>query len=360
LSAEAGHVFGTAAGSVFRTGTPPGGTVVMSKVTIEDISRATGLSRGTVSRALNDRPDISDQTKRRVLEACTELKYVPSHAARSLATGRRYAAAVVVDDLSAPFATRFLRGVIARARAERYAVHVLEFEHEREAALEHLRTAVSERVDCVLLAAALPTEFATRLTEIMGERPLVAAANVPDLACDALLPDWVEAGRLAARHIVRGNQNDTLFVYRARCTTAAEQRQGFQEVCRSMGADADGMTLEIDTESGGSAFDALRARIGGLRAVAASDDSLALEALLAASQAGRTPGRDVAILGAGNESFGARIAPALSTIDLGGEEIGQRAIELALQRVAKTRQDSAQRTFVPPTLIARESTRSVQ
>ena len=76
----------------------------MGKVTIEDISRSTGLSRGTVSRALNDRPDISAQTKQRVLEACLRLKYVPSHAARSLATGRRYAVAVLVDDLRTMFA----------------------------------------------------------------------------------------------------------------------------------------------------------------------------------------------------------------------------------------------------------------
>ena len=54
----------------------------MRKVTIEDISRDTGLSRGTVSRALNDRPDISTRTKQRVLETCRKLNYVPSFAAR--------------------------------------------------------------------------------------------------------------------------------------------------------------------------------------------------------------------------------------------------------------------------------------
>ncbi len=69
----------------------------MARITIEDISRQTGLSRGTVSRALNDRPDISRQTKQRVLEACRKLNYLPSHAARSLATGRSFAVAVLVD-----------------------------------------------------------------------------------------------------------------------------------------------------------------------------------------------------------------------------------------------------------------------
>ncbi|RMF85876.1 MAG: LacI family transcriptional regulator, partial [Planctomycetota bacterium] len=90
----------------------------MGKVTIEDISRETGLSRGTVSRALNDRPDISAKTKRRVLEACRKLNYVPSYAARSLATGRRYAIAVIINSLTDPYDAEFARGVIAQGEAE--------------------------------------------------------------------------------------------------------------------------------------------------------------------------------------------------------------------------------------------------
>jgi DNA-binding LacI/PurR family transcriptional regulator len=98
----------------------------MHKVTIEDISRDTGLSRGTVSRALNDRPDISPKTKQIVLESCRKLNYVPSHAARSLATGRNYAVAALVDNLESPFSAGFLRGAIDHARQAHYVVHVVE------------------------------------------------------------------------------------------------------------------------------------------------------------------------------------------------------------------------------------------
>ena len=334
----------------------------MSKVTIEDISRHTGLSRGTVSRALNERPDISEATKRRVLEACSQLKYVPSHAARSLATGRRYAVAVVVHDLRSVFAQCFLRGVIARARAERYAVHVSELGGEPDQALEHLRTLVNERVDSVLLASRPHGELARAVVDIIGDRPLVATGPVDGATCDVLAPDFVEAGRLAARHIVRGNAPNVLFVHEGTCETIAQRRAGFEEVCRGVGLDPAQVIVELSPRGAGDGdrFGPVRARLGEVNAIAAGDDFLALELMLVCCRAGRTPGQDIGIIGQGNEPAGANISPTLSTIDFCGEEIGRRAMELSLQRVTKARQDAAQQALISPVLVPRESTRQFQ
>jgi hypothetical protein len=70
--------------------------------------------------------------------------------------------------------------------------------------------------------------------------------------------------------------------------------------------------------------------------------------------------RDVAILGQGNEVVGTLISPTLTTTDYCGTEIGQRALDVALQRVMKTRQDAPQQAVVPPILIPRETTRLLQ
>ena len=334
----------------------------MHKVTIEDISRHTGLSRGTVSRALNDRPDISQQTKERVLEACRELHYSPSHAARSLATGRRYAVAILVDDLQSVFASAFARGVIARAQAEHYAVHVSELGAEPERAIEHLRALVSERVDSLLLATPLRPDLAQRVAEFMSERPLVAVAPLPGFACDVLGPDYAEAGRLAARHLLRGSAPDVLYVHQDSSAAGQLRRTGFEEVCQAAGLNPAQISIEVPPPRADQAdrLAAVRARLGNVRALAASDDFLALELMLLCSSAGRSPGNDLAILGQGNESVGTRISPTLTTIDYCGTEIGQRALDIALQRVMNTRQDAPQQVSVAPLLIARETTRLLQ
>lgn len=327
----------------------------MSKVTIEDISRHTGLSRGTVSRALNNRPDISIQTKERVLDACQQLHYVPSHAARSLATGRSYAVMVVVDDLRAPFSAAVLRGVLERAREERYAVHLCELGPAAETTLEQLCSAANERVDSVLVACRLPTDTLQHMNEALDKRPIVACAPADGIACDSFVPDHAEAGRLVARHILRGSAPDVAYVSAGSGGSVREQLNGFCEICREHQIPPESVVVETPTHAPGR-LEALRGRLGTLRAVAASDDLLAIDVMMLCREVGRLPGRDIAVMGQGNSLAGTRISPALSTIDFCGDEIGRRAMDMALQRIAKSRQDAPQRTLVAPVLVARETT----
>ena len=94
--------------------------------------------------------------------------------------------------------------------------------------------------------------------------------------------------------------------------------------------------------------------------ITTTSGTTAIELMLLCYRQGLTPGRDIAIVGQGNEVVGARMNPALSTIDYCGEEIGDRAMEIGLQRVSKARQDSPQSTRVPPVLIARGSSQLSQ
>jgi len=330
----------------------------MGKVTIEDISRLTGLSRGTVSRALNDRPDISEETKRRVLEACQQLKYVPSHAARALATGRRYAVAVLLDDLRRGFAASIVRGVAVRARSQRLAVHASDLAGNAEQAVEHVRMLVSERVDAVLLAVQLPPELLKRLLEALNGRPMVTVQPLAGARCDVLGPDYVESGRLAARHVLPKAGPNILYVHQPGDAGADLRRLGFEEVCRGAGLDPAEVVVEVErSEASADRLEVVRSRLGGLRALVASNDFLAVDLMLMCSREGRIPGRDIAVIGQGNEAVGLAIWPTLTTIEYAGEEVGARALELALQRVTKTRQDSPQEILVAPSLVLRESSR---
>lgn len=333
----------------------------MARVTIEDISRETGLSRGTISRALNDRPDISAQTKRRVLEVCRKLNYMPSHAARSLATGRNYAVAVLVDDLHCALAAGFLRGVIGRAEKDHYAVHVSELGREAAVQERRLRALSTERIDAVLLEPALHSGPARLVAAAIGTRRLAACWPVEGTACDVFSPDFREAGRLAARVVLRGGNRDVLYVHTPGCRHADLRRDGFYEVCREHGLDPRGLTVEVRSAGEGRAatFDVLGPALQKARAVACADDATALQVLGCCYGLARVPGRDVAVLGQGNEPISARFSPALSTIDFGGEEIGRRAMGLVIQRLNEARQDPPQTVLVAPTLVERETTRNL-
>jgi len=329
----------------------------MAKVTIEDIVRATRLSRGTVSRALNDKPDISPQTRQFVLDTCQRLKFVPNQAARSLATGRNYAVAVVLDDLRSAFTTAVLRGVLARAQRERYAVQVAELDDQPRAVADRLQALGAERIDCALIVAPLGSSGVKAVRDALNVRALASCWPLGGISCDVLTPDQAESGRLVARHLLRDGRGDILYVHAPGSPGASERLEGFREIARKHGVDLDAaiVRLPADAEPGTARLAPVLPHLERVRAIAAGDDFLAVDLMLLCLQSGRVPGRDVAILGQGNEHVGARIWPRLSTVDFSGEEIGRRAAETLFQRLGETRLDAPQTVKVAPQLIRRES-----
>jgi LacI family transcriptional regulator len=327
----------------------------MAKVTMADIARETSLSRGTVSRALNDRPEISEETKARVRDACLKLNYARSHAARSLATGRSLAIAAVVADLRDPFIGGIIRGLGRGSRSHRYCVHV-EQVGLGESPVEHLRNLGMDRFDGLFVAAALSADALRALSECLIHGQCVVVCGAPGaLPCDVLWPDQREAGRLAARRLLRDTPHEARYLHMPVDEDAELRRLGFEEVCQEYGRDPDRVVLVVGPHVDLDEIEHT-ADWGTLQGLATSDDALAISAMLALARRRRLPGRDVAVIGYGNEPIGARLKPSLSTVDFAPEEIGLRAMDILIQRLSGARHDRPQTEVVSPRLVARETT----
>ena len=324
----------------------------MNKVTIEDISRETGLSRGTVSRALNDRPDISSKTKLRVLEACNKLSYVPSHAARSLATGRRYAVTVIVATLSDPYYSAFAQGAISQGETEHYALNFVEIADSATPPDVPLRRIAADRIDGAIAAVTLDEAAGRALKDTLGSLTLTCRNQVPGIDCDLFEPDYREIGRLAARFLLSGNAATAIYID-APGDGRAERRAGFEEVLRAAGGDVADSLRSVETDE--DLENVLSSHGPRVSAVAVSNDCAAISVMLALARMGRWPGHDVSVLGQGNHPLGARVRPALSTIDPCGYEVGRRAMEAVMLRLSKRRMSAPTRTLVAPRMIQRES-----
>ncbi len=322
----------------------------MRKITIEDISRDTGLSRGTVSRALNDRPDISLETKQKVLESCRRLNYVPSYAARSLATGRNYALVAVVSDLDSTLTATLLRGATQRAASSGYVVHVVEAgrgnDEERIAAIS------AERVDGVLNFASLSASAARRLHRMFETAPVASCREIEGHTCDLVRPDDLEAGRMVARFLIRNGRRRPLCVQAT--GVGGRLLEGVYEVCEQGGIDAMEGAVTI---SDPTAVDALAPRLEQADAVIASDDFLAISVMIVCERLGRRVGDDIAIVGFGNESAAQRVSPGLTSVDFDGEQVGRRAVEAIVQRLGQKEVPPPQTVQVAPRLVRRASTR---
>jgi DNA-binding LacI/PurR family transcriptional regulator len=316
----------------------------MAKVTIETISRFTGLSRGTISRALNDRPDISKATKDRVLAACKQLEYVPSHAARALATGRNFTFAILGGELTCALTARIVQGALTRAGELGYAVHLLPptLGDGLSVALQGL----PERLDgTIVLAESLSLEGSLAQ---LASRPMVGLhAVAPNV--DRIAPDEMESGRLAARHAARGG-GPVVYLHRADRDPRHLRLDGFREGCEENDTPCRIVTLESEARNS-----APPEGLADAKAVCATDDETALQAMIWLAGMGRVAGRDVRVVGQGNSPCAAEISPGLTSVDWCGEEIGSRLAELLVRRIQGDRMDSAVQTLVAPKLVVRES-----
>ena len=91
-------------------------------MTIKDIARLSGVSITTVSRVLNDRPDVSQESRRRVLDVIESTNYIPNNSARDLVKTKSDAIGLVVRGISNPFYTDIIRAVEAGITANGYTM----------------------------------------------------------------------------------------------------------------------------------------------------------------------------------------------------------------------------------------------
>lgn len=169
-------------------------------VTISDVARLAGVGRGTVSRVLNERANVDEKTRARVLVAIAELDFVPSEAARRLSLKRTKTVAVILPFLTRPSAVERLRGVEAALVKAGYDMIVFNVEtvERREVVFRDLPR--RERVDGLIIISLSPHEHELERIQRVGLPAVLVDAH--HRALPRVVADDVLGGRLASRHLI--------------------------------------------------------------------------------------------------------------------------------------------------------------
>src|SRR5919202_4441674 len=172
-------------------------------VTLADIARELGVSKMTVSRAINNHPLINPETRERVLEVARRMNYQPNQHARALATNRSYLIGVVVPDLMHSYFAEIYRGVEAVARPVGYRNLICNT--DENAAKEMDETgALLPRTDGLIVASSLSPGEAGFYRRIIkeGAKVVFIDRRVEGLRCPVVTTDDVKVGVLATEHLV--------------------------------------------------------------------------------------------------------------------------------------------------------------
>ena len=340
------------------------------RVTSSMVAARAGVSRTTVSFVLNERvgSGIAAATRQRVLEAARELGYVPSAAARTLASGRTRTVGFVVCDARHLLTDAFLPQAIftltevAHARGFRVLVEAVD-EPRPPRAYEALVRAA--RIDGMVVMN--PRGDDAQLAELIASGyPVVTIGRPPGDAGHALDVDNVAAERRATEHLLAAGRRRLAHLgYGApHFTTVAERLRGFQAAHEAADLPCDDTLVAFgnySADSGAAALTALLERLGHRRGAPApfdglvcGNDTVALGALTALREAGLRVPDDVAVVGFDDIPLAAHATPPLTTVRMPLLAIGAAAGHLALDLIEAGPRPFARQTE-PTELVVRAS-----
>ena len=200
--------------------------------TQKEIAKALGLSVTTVSRALKDHPDISEETKKRVREMAKLIGYEPNLLAVRLRTGKSMILGIMVPHISNLFYESFITAVEEEARKIGYGIMILQSAENTETELQNLEALKRHRVDGILIAPALETTDIIPFLEIQkAGTPIVFFDRVP--TNDQIVKvffDNEKIGELAARYCIEEGKKQVLGLFwgNDKVLMTQKRRQGFE------------------------------------------------------------------------------------------------------------------------------------
>ncbi|MBV2354152.1 LacI family transcriptional regulator [Streptomyces sp. J2-1] len=295
------------------------------RVTIHDVARSAGVSRQTVSRALNDKGEIDATTKERVLDAALALGYRPSRFARGLVRQDTISVGLVIPDLLNPFFTEVAAAALDAARTRGW--HVVVYDtgdrpDEERGTLEM----IASQVDAVVGYLSRPEEEIDKLARGL---PVVLIDREHRAERFSTIRIDGEAGVHAAiRHLYDAGHRHIGMLDHAGRSEPSVRHDWFAGAMASHGLPAHAVSrADQSVEGGEAALKDLLAAHPEVTAVFTFNDIVAIGALRAARRRGLRVPDDLAVIGFDGLSLGALVEPPLTTVALNTRELGALAVE---------------------------------
>ena len=333
-------------------------------VRMKDIAKDLGLSVVTISKVLRDHPDISEETRARVLKHVKDRDYQPNILARSLVTGHSFLVGLIVPDLIHPFFAEIAKALSSVIRPRGYSLIISSSEEDAELESQEIRQLLARQLDALVIASSsISGEQFDRLGEHSPPYVLIDR-NFPGRSGNFVGIDDVAAGRIATEHLISIGCRRVAHISGRKNSTGVCRLEGYKQALLlhnlPYAKDYVVSRTNVDTERRQQGADAMRLllqRTPRLDGVFCYNDPLAIGAMDAILDAGLRIPEDVAVIGCGNLHYDSSLRIPLTSIDQHSQLIGRRAGEIALELIESKEKQPARSVILEPSLIIRSSTR---
>lgn len=341
----------------------------MGTITIKDVAKLCGVGVSTVSRAINNHPDINEETKTKIMNVIKESNYIPNNSARNLKRSNSRTIAVLIKGITNPFFSKMIKVIEKETQEKKYTFILHRVEEKQNEVEVALGLAKEKKLRGIIFLGGFFTHSEEELSQL--EIPYVLCTvgmngewNARDCSFVAV-DDFKESYRIVDYLCKIGHKRIAII------TTSLDDEsigliryQGYLQALKDNGITLDknlvkSMKYNIDTftmENGYIVMNELLKETTDFTAVYAISDSVAIGACKAILDAGKKVPDDYSVAGFDGLDIATYYNPSITTIRQPVEDIAYAAIQILFDVIKK--KSGNQKRIFPGELVLGQSTRS--
>lgn len=331
------------------------------KITIKDVAEKTGLSISTVSLVVNNKGNVGEETRMKVLKAIEELGYYPARSARNLASRKTWNIGFILTEehfsRSEPFYTKIFIGTELESRKYNYYVLLTTIPSQFSKS-SIPRFLLENNVDGIIFAGKVNQKY-VQYVEELGLPYIFVDYDLPGKKVSAVMIDNVRGGEIATEHLISLGYKKIAFIGGDIEHPSIKGRfEGYRKALEKSGISCDENLCVVDEPdtrmiNGYKGCEKLLAKFKP-DAIFAANDAMAIGCVRFLKEKGIKIPDEIAIVGFDDIEACIHIEPRLTTIRVDKEELGIIAVRRLVEMINNP-EGGIIRTYVPVELVVRES-----
>ncbi len=335
--------------------------------TLTDIANKLNIDVSTVSKALKDHPQISDETKKKVQEVARQLNYHPNNIATALVKGKSNMVGVMVPHTDENFFASAIRGIDEVLKSQGYRIIIFQSYDNTKDEINNIKTMFRTKVDGIIASPAMSTEDFSHYQNILDQGiPLVLFDRYNDnVDSDVVAIDDFKGAYNAVTHLIeQGCRNIAHISGYQNVHIYQERLRGYKQALKDHDLSFNPENIfesDLSLNDGQKIISSLLERDNLPDAMFCSNDNTALGAIQELQRREIPVPEQVAIVGFSNEAFTSFVTPSITSVEQHSREMGKISAQHFLQQMNSqkdaTTKTVPKKTILPPELIIRDSSR---
>lgn len=331
-------------------------------ITLKELANILGVSVSTVSKALNDSPEISETTKNRIKDLATLHNYQPNKVAVNLKSGKTFTIGVVIPSIQNYFFAQVLLGIEKVIANSRYNIVISLTDESLEKEKEVIQTLTSGVVDGFIIAVSEETQITQSYDHLRyvlnSNKPIVMFDRVVKrLDCNKVIVDDYQTIFDVTNHLLEQKRNNIALISTIYKSSVGKSRlKGYKHAIEGhFKALNEDLILQVNSDNIKQEINTFLKKNPNIDAIISLDEDSCLAALKTVKKLNYRIPKDIAILGYANDKIADNLTPELTTIDQHGINIGETSAKMLLNKL-KNNLAKTEQVMINSTVKNRETT----